>query len=123
MLPHVPRRLQGPHVLLMSLQELKAHCGMLVRTYNELQQMHSRLLQAAAGAPPQFSDAEYKRQRHRPSSPQAHLGNRRVGDEAPETPEQEAVGGPLGMPGLQLAESSPDQMDHPKAGHVGRQHS
>ena len=28
-------------------QELKAHCGMLVRTYNKLQQMRARLMEAA----------------------------------------------------------------------------
>ena len=91
LLPHVRRPCKSP--LVVSVQELKAHCGMLVRTWNELQRMHSRLLQAAGGHP-HFPDGEYKQQHQQPPSPQQQ-GNPHAGKRAPETPEQAAMGGPL----------------------------
>jgi hypothetical protein len=99
------------------VQELKAHCGMLVRTYNELQEMRARLLQAA-GLHARSLEAENSLRQQPPPPPlhqQQQQGDRRAGCQGPETPEHETLGSPAGasgMPDLQLSNGPRCQVSH-----------
>ena len=87
-----------------AVQELRAHCAMLVRTHNALVEERNRLLLAAGYAPRPTASAA-------PAADAAALPHGGGTDRCsvmPETPEHEAMAAPAGsMPALQLSSQSP----------------
>lgn len=103
--------------LRLSLQELRAHCAMLVRTHNELVEQRNRLLLAAGYATAAAPDAAAAAPAAAVSNAagaagcQVHDGGGSKGSDGcsvmPDTPEQEAAAGNASdLPPLQLSNGS-----------------